>query len=71
MLDDLANIGDIYEALTQPNPTWTDQRTDGPPHLMVPADVLDLNTFLTNISTAIKNDGQWPIVQLCCVRPLM
>jgi hypothetical protein len=71
MLDDLANIGDIYQAVTQPNPTWVDNRTDGPPHLMVPNDVIDLNQFLNDISNAIKNHAQWPVVQNCCVRPLM
>jgi hypothetical protein len=67
-LDDLANIGDVFNAVTQPTPTWTDQRKDGPPHLLVPTDVVAYNTFATDISNAIKNHAQYPIMQKACVR---
>ncbi len=59
----LSEIGDIYAALNVQSPTWTDTRTDGPPHLASPSDILAMNTFLTDLNTAITGDGQWPIVQ--------
>lgn len=65
---DISLIDDIYQALSQPNPTWSDNRTDGPPHLLTPADILAINTFLHNIRDAIQNDAQWAIVEKACVR---
>ena len=59
----LASIGDVYAAVTQTIPTWTDTRTDGPAHLAVPSDIVAMNTFLTNINKAITTDAQWPICQ--------
>lgn len=66
--DDIASIDDIYAALTQQSPTWTDDRTDGPPHLLTPDDVLAINTFLNDIKTAITTNAQYPIVLKACVR---
>jgi hypothetical protein len=66
--DDIASIGDVYAALTQQNPTWTDQRKDGVPHLMVSSDVLAVNAILHDLQTAIQNNSQLPIVLLGCVR---
>ena len=83
--DDKSAIDDVYAALTQPSPTWADARTDGPPHLLAPADVLAWNTFITRLTQVVHgtlatdadriaacNDmaGQWPVVQKCCVRAL-
>ena len=68
-IDDIkATIDDVYAALTEPNPTWTDNRTDGPPHLLSPSDVLAINTFVTDLQTAIANDAQYSIVLKACVR---
>ena len=78
--DDIATIGDVFAALTQPSPTWTDQRLDGPPHLLAPSDVLAWNTVITGIvaliertfpdvTTANSYGGQYPIVQKACVVP--
>lgn len=66
--DDISEIDDIYAALTQPSPTWTDNRTDGPPHLLTPPDVLAINTFMNDIKAAILNDAQYAIVLKACVR---
>jgi hypothetical protein len=68
--DDIASIDDIYNALNVGSPTWTDGRTDGPPHLLSPSDVLAINTFLHDIRDAIKNHAQYPIVLKACVRPV-
>lgn len=63
-----ASIDDIYAALNVGNPTWTDTRTDGPPHLLTPSDVLAVNAFITNLLNLINNDAQLPIVRKGCVR---
>lgn len=67
MQDDKALIDDMYEALAS-DPTWSDSRTDGPPHLLTPSDVLAINTFLTDIISAINGNAQLPIVRKACVR---
>jgi len=66
--DDIAAIEDVYTALNVQSPTWTDSRTDGPPHLLSPADVLAINTFLHDIRDAIKNHADYPVVLKACVR---
>ena len=66
--DHKANLGDVYDNLTN-SPNWTDSRTDGPPHLLVPNDILAFNTFITDIIAAIEGNAQWPIIQKACVRP--
>jgi hypothetical protein len=65
---DIASIGDVYANVSAVNPTWTDTRSDAPPHLMTPSDVLALNTFINNIRDALRDNAQWPIVQKCVVR---
>lgn len=65
---DISSIDDIYNALNVGSPTWTDNRTDGPPHLLMPSDVLAINAFLHDIRDAIKNHAQYPIVLKACVR---
>lgn len=69
--DDIASIDDVYQALVQPNPTWEDNRTDGPPHLALSTDVTAWNTFIRNVQTAITTDPQWSIIQKLCVRPIL
>lgn len=79
--DDQNAIGDVYAAVTQATPTWTDNRTDGPPHLLTPSDVAALNTIESvllkiNAGTATTTDvqnmfGQLPILEKACVRPVM
>ena len=66
----IASIDDIYNALSAPSPTWTDNRLDGPPHLLTPSDVLAFNTFMHDIRDAIKNNAQYPIVLKICTRGL-
>lgn len=65
-------IDDVYAALTEQNPTWTDSRTDGPPHLLSPSDVLAINTFISNLQTFVADGAnQYTIVDKGCVRPLI
>lgn len=66
--DNISAIDDVYEALTQQNPTWEDNRSDGPPHLLTGADVLAFNTFMNDIKTAFRNNAQLAIVLKACVR---
>jgi len=69
--DDIAAIDDVYAALTAPAPTWSDDRTDGPPHLLTASDVLAINTFINDVRTAIRNNAQLPIVLKACVRAVL
>ena len=69
MQDDIAALGDIYANLTN-NPTWVDNRTDGPPHLLTANDVLAYNTFVNDANTAMSKDVQYPVVLAACVRPV-
>jgi hypothetical protein len=78
LFEDITNalslIDDVYANLTN-NPTWTDGRADGPPHLLVPGDVLAWNTFCTLLlkckaGTATLADvaamsAQWPVILKC------
>lgn len=68
--DDISTIDDVYNALNVQSPSWTDARTDGPPHLLTPSDVLAFNSFMHDIRDAILNHGQYPIVLKACVRPV-
>lgn len=68
--DDKAAIDDVYGALNQQSPTWTDSRTDGPPHLLTPSDVLAINAFYDSIISAVDNQGQYPIVLKACPHPV-
>jgi hypothetical protein len=68
--DDIALIDDVYNALNVGSPTWSDGRTDAPPHLLTPADILSINTFLHDIRDAIKNHAQYSIVLKATVRPI-
>lgn len=77
--DDKAAIDDIYAALTQATPTWTDDRPDGPPHLLTPSDVLAWNTFVSGFIALVEGGqaedmtaaaAQYPVVLDACVRPV-
>ncbi len=68
MLEDIAGIDDIYNALNVQSPTWSDSRTDGPPHLATPSDVLAFNAFMHDVSAYITGHGQYAIVRKLCVR---
>lgn len=75
--DHKAAIDDVYVAMTE-NPTWSDNRTDGPPHLMAVSDVLAMNTALTAFIAVVEGGdpgvmddfaAQYPVVLDACVRP--
>lgn len=69
MDDIIASIDAVYDALDPTNEaTWTDGRADGPPNLLMPADVLAINTFVNNIRDAIRDNAQYPVVLKACVR---
>jgi hypothetical protein len=77
--DDKSAIDDIYAACAQQTPTWTDTRTDGPPRLLTPQDVLVFNAFISVfdkviLGTATLQDvadlhGNFAVFQSACVRP--
>lgn len=79
MADDEASIADIFEACAN-NPTWTDNRTDGPPHLLAPNDVLSYNSVCVlsarvTAGTASAQDvadlsANLATLSLACVRPV-
>jgi hypothetical protein len=71
MSNDLSLIDDIYAALTQQTPTWTDSRTDAPPHLLTGNDILALNSLLNEIKDAIDNSTQKAVMLKACVRSEM
>lgn len=69
LADDIAAIDDIYAALAS-DPTWTDNRTDGPPHLLTPSDVLGIHSFNVAMLAAINGHNQLPVVLKACSRPV-
>jgi hypothetical protein len=68
LVSDINSIEDVYQACAQQSPTWADARTDGPPHLLGPSDVLAMNSLTHAIKDAIDNSGQWAVAQKACVR---
>lgn len=70
--DDKASIDDVYNALTEQNPQWSDERPDSPPHLLAPADVLAWNAFITAFIGLIEGSeaGDYATVLKGCVRSL-
>lgn len=70
--DILSQINDVYQACVSPGGprTWVDSRTDVP-HKMTCDDVINLNGILSRLKTAIEGDGQWPVCENCCVRPIL
>jgi hypothetical protein len=69
MEDDISAIGDVYAHLND-NPTWEDNRTDAPPYLLSASDVLNINTFLSDITTAINGHAQLSVTMKACVSPV-
>lgn len=69
LLDDKGAIDDVYVACNE-SPTWTDDRTDGPPHLLAPSDVLSYNAFITALISNIRDAADYPAVVKACVRPV-
>lgn len=69
MEDDISAIGDVYAHVAD-NPTWEDSRTDAPPYLLTPADVLAWNTFIAQTVAAMNANAQLPVVLKGCVRGL-
>jgi hypothetical protein len=53
MESDNSTIGDVYENLTT-SPNWTDGRTDGPPHLLEPTDLLAVNTVCQQLAKILR-----------------
>ncbi len=70
LLDDKAAIDDVYAACAQGSPTWADNRTDGPPHLLAPSDVLGYNAFITALIPNIRDAADYPTISKACVRPV-
>lgn len=70
MEDDKSAIDDVYAALNVQSPTWNDQRSDGPPHLLTPANVLGWNAFITAIIEAMREHGELATVLSACVHPV-
>jgi hypothetical protein len=70
LVDDKAAIDDVYAACAAASPTWTDDRTDGPPHLLAPADVLSYNSYITALIPNLKDAADYPAVSKACVRPV-
>ena len=68
--DAIATIDDVYQNLAN-SPTWQDGRTDGPPHLLQPSDVLAMNTMIHDLLTAIQSDAQYAIMRKACVRTVL
>ena len=79
--DDVAVFDDVYANLAN-SPTWDDDRTDGPPHLLTPNDLLGIHTFnvgfLAFLDQTVQDaaakiaaaDDQLPVVLNACVRPV-
>lgn len=70
LADDRATIDDVYNAVNAGSPTWTDTRTDGPPHLLTPADVLAFNAFAEDVKNFIVGHGSYAVILKSCVRPV-
>jgi hypothetical protein len=65
--DHRAAIDDVYANVAAGSPTWTDNRTDGPPHLLVPNDVLAMNSFMAALNTFIEGNAEYAIILKACV----
>jgi hypothetical protein len=73
--DHKAAIDDVYARATSAS-GWADNRTDGPPHLLQsgnsanPDDVLNFNTFVTNLIAFVEGEASWTTLERACVRAL-
>jgi hypothetical protein len=67
---DIGAADAVYANLTASNPstTWTDSRTDGPPNLLTPADLLALNAAENALVTWATAQSWWATVQQAVVR---
>lgn len=71
-----ASNGDLYAAIS--GSSWTDQRSDGPPHLAAKTDWYAFNTFVVAFQALIAGTAtaqqisdfaaQWPIIKQLCTR---
>lgn len=66
--DDRSAIDDIYAYLAGQN-DYSDQRIDGPPHLLSGNDILAFNTFAADFVAFVEANSQWPVVLKACVQP--
>lgn len=66
--DDIASIDDVYANLTAQNPTWTDTRSDAPPNLLTPNDVLAINSLINAVRDEIRDNANYGICVQACVR---
>mgnify|MGYP000538214217 CR=1 FL=1 len=67
--DDKASIDEVYANVAEDS-DWTDERSDGPPRLATPQDVLSYNAFISDLKAWIEANANWPIVRAMCVRAL-
>jgi hypothetical protein len=70
--DDKAAIDDVYDRAAN-GAAWADDRTDGPPQLLVSQDFLTFNAFITNFLTAVDSgalSGDRDQFLAACVRPV-
>lgn len=65
--DDIAVIGDVYERLSGSG-KWSDNRTDGPPHLLTGDDILAINALYQKAIAQLKQDPNFAILLKACVR---
>lgn len=65
-----SQVDDVYANLTN-NPTWTDTRTDGVPHLAGPSDLLAVNTWVNDFISMYEANSQKAIVEKLVVRELL
>lgn len=68
--DDKGAIDDVYAACNAGSPTWSDNRIDGPPHLLAPSDMLAYNALMSDLITYIKAHGAYWVIAKSCVRPI-
>lgn len=71
LIEDAAVMTDVLSACTQTTPTWVDNRNDGPPHLLTPANIVGYNTFITDVAAFIQAHAKYPLVQKAIVRPII
>ncbi len=60
----------VFQALNIAEPTWADNRADGPPNLLTPNDLLSINAFCANLLAWIEANGDYAAIQKACVRPV-
>lgn len=74
------SFGDIKLNVNNPATTWADNRTDGPPFLLTPSDIMECSRFVDDLLTfkdgtfadltaANRGGLKWPKMLQACVRP--